>query len=223
MSELSVFVDESGNLGRDSKYYILSLVFHDQTVDVSGDIASYERLLRERGLQNKPFHLVPLTHGNEAFANEDIEARTRYLFSFASFARRIPFRYKTFVYRKSEFADRTALGKKMKRDIIEFLFENLERFQEFDAVKIYYDDGQRLIANALHGAFEYALWQQALVYREATPSLYRLAQIADLVCGIEHAALKYERHEEGKTDLAFFGTWRDFKKNFLKKLRKHRL
>lgn len=223
MSELSVFVDESGNLGRDSKYYILSLVFHNQAVDVSGDIASYERLLRERGLQDKPFHLVPLTHGNEAFANEDIEARTRYLFSFASFAWRIPFRYKTFMYRKSKFADRAVLGKKMKRDIIEFLFENLERFQEFDAVKIYYDDGQRLITNALHGAFEYALWQQALVYREATPSLYRLAQIADLMCDIEHAALKYERHEEGKTDLAFFGTWRNFKKNFLKKLRKHRV
>lgn len=158
MSELSVFVDESGNLGRDSKYYILSLVFHDQAVDVSGEIAAYERLLGERGLQNKPFHLVPLTHGNEAFANEDIETRTRYLFSFASFAWRIPFHYKTLVYRKSEFADRAALGKKMKRDIIEFLFENLERFQEFDAVKIYYDDGQRLITNALHGAFEYALW-----------------------------------------------------------------
>ena len=175
MSELSVFVDESGNLGRDSKYYILSLVFHEQTVDVSGDIASYERLLRERGLQNKPFHLVPLTHGNEAFANENIEVRTRYLFSFASFAWRIPFRYKTFVYRKSEFADRAALGKKMKCDIIEFLFENLERFQEFNAVKIYYDDGQRLITNALIGAFDYALWGQDLVYREATPSLYRLA------------------------------------------------
>lgn len=166
---------------------------------------------------------MPLTHGNEDFANEDIETRTRYPFSFASFVWRIPFCYKTFVYRKSEFTDRVALGGKMKRELIEYLFEHLEWLQQFDAVKIYYDDGQRLITNVLHGAFECALWQQALVYREASPTSYRLAQIADFVCGIEHAVLKYERHEERKTDLAFFGSWRDFKKTFLKKLRKHHL
>ena len=159
MSELSVFVDESGNLGLDSKYYILSLIFHDQANDISGEMARYEQLLCERGLQNKQFHLVPLTHGNGDFANESIEVRTRYLFGFASFAWHVPFSYKTFVYRKSEFVDRAALEKKMRRDIIDFLFENLERFQGFKTVKIYYDNDQRLITRALHGASEYALSQ----------------------------------------------------------------
>lgn len=223
MSELSVFVDESGNLGPDSKYYILSLVFHDQANDISGEMIRYEQLLRDRGLQSRQFHLVPLTHGNGSFANEGIEERTRYLFSFTSFVWHVPFSYTIFMYRKSEFTSRAALEKKMKRDITDFLFEKLERFQGFEAVKIYYDNGQRLITRVLHGAFGYALSQQALVYREASPNLYRLSQIADFVCGIELAALKYEHHEEGKTDLAFFGGWRDFKKNFLRKLRKHRL
>lgn len=30
MSELSVFVDESGDLGGVSNYYLVTLVFHDQ-------------------------------------------------------------------------------------------------------------------------------------------------------------------------------------------------
>ena len=222
MSELSVFVDESGNLGWDSKYYILSLVFHDQENDVTAQISHYEQLLLDRELQNKPFHLVPLTHGNDCFKNESIELRRRYLLSFASFVWRIPFSYKTFAYRKTEFTDRDALGMKMKRDVVEFLFENLDWFQGYDVVKIYYDDGQRLITRSLHKAFEYALWRQALVYRDADPGHYRLAQIADFVCGIEHAALKYDNHEESKSDTAFFGTRRDFRKNHLKKLRRHR-
>ena len=31
MRELSVFVDESGNLGDDAKCYLLTLVLHDQS------------------------------------------------------------------------------------------------------------------------------------------------------------------------------------------------
>lgn len=85
MKDLPIFVGESGNLGWGSKCYILSLVFYVQANDVSEEIACCERLLLERGLQNKPFHLVRLMHGNKDFANEDIETRARYLFSFASF------------------------------------------------------------------------------------------------------------------------------------------
>lgn len=33
MAELSVFIDESGNSRRDSKYYLLTLVFHKQDED----------------------------------------------------------------------------------------------------------------------------------------------------------------------------------------------
>ena len=61
------------------------------------------------------------------------------------------------------------------------------------------------------------------MYREVSPNLYRLSQIADFVYGIELVALKYECHEEGKTDVAFFGTRREPKKNFLKKLGKHKV
>ena len=38
MKELSIFVDESGDFGNyaeHSSYYIVSLVMHDQTVDIS--------------------------------------------------------------------------------------------------------------------------------------------------------------------------------------------
>lgn len=39
MKELSVFVDESGEFGSGSKYYLVTLLFHDQSVDVAPIIA----------------------------------------------------------------------------------------------------------------------------------------------------------------------------------------
>ena len=34
MKELSVFVDESGEFGSSSKYYLVTLLFHDQSIDI---------------------------------------------------------------------------------------------------------------------------------------------------------------------------------------------
>lgn len=51
--------------------------------------------------------------------------------------------------------------------------------QDFDAVKVYYDDGQKSVAQAIHKAVDYALSKEAMVYWLASSSDYRLSQIAD--------------------------------------------
>lgn len=223
MDELSVFVDESGNLGRDSKYYILTLVFHDQSDDISAPIRNYELALANRNLPNEPFHFVPLTHGNGAFGSLSVLERARFMSCFASFAWHVPFYYKSFIFKKAEFRDREALAVRMKRDLIIFLFDRLQVLQKFNTVKLYYDDGQRLITNVLHTSFEYVLGNQVIVYREADPRVYRLFQLADFVCGIERVASKYEYGEEGSTEKLMFGVRRDFLKSYIRKLRKHAL
>ena len=223
MRELSVFADESGNLGHDSRYYILSLVFHDQSHALGPLLLSYERVLRERRLPDVPFHFVPLLRQHEAYGNLDVSRRKRLLMAFSTFAWHVPFSYRTFAYRKDRFDSTEGLAASMRRDLLGFLFDNLETLQSFDGVKIYYDDGQHIVTQTLRRAFAYALASDALVYRDARPEHYRLAQIADFACGIEHEALKYENHEEGKSDRLFFGTWRDFNKTFLRKLRKKRI
>ena len=55
MSELSIFVDESGDFGAYEKhapYYIISMVMHDQAVDISEDLKCFEQevqsLVQER-------------------------------------------------------------------------------------------------------------------------------------------------------------------------------
>ena len=67
MRELSVFVDESGNLGDDARYYLLALVLHDQSKDVFEHIGRYESTLAQRGLRDIPLHMNPLMRANEDY------------------------------------------------------------------------------------------------------------------------------------------------------------
>lgn len=222
MRELSVFVDESGNSDIGSRYYLVTLVFHDQDENLSPFISVYENSLCIRGLKNIPLHLNPLMRAGNDYTRLTPKTRRSLLFCFSAFANKAPFQYRTFAYEKKQFATSDELFNRMKRDLINFLLDRLEFFQSFDKVKIYYDDGQGDVTRTLHSGFEYALGKQVIVYRKSRPSDYRLQQVADYACGIELANLKYKNSEESGAEKIFYGTWRDFNKNFLKKLRKHR-
>ncbi len=70
---------------------------------------------------------------------------------------------------------------------------------------------------------EVAPIEELVIYKLVTPADYRLFQLADYICTLELTALKYRAHAETATDRTFFGQWGSFKKNHLKKLRRHRL
>ena len=108
----------------------------------------------------------------------------------------------------------------MRRNLVNFLFDNLAELQSYDMVKVYYDNGQHSIAESLHRAVEYALSKDVVVYRSAQPSEYRLSQAADYICTMELTAIKYAEHAVTATDEKLFGKWSDFKKGILKETRK---
>ena len=60
----------------------------------------------------------------------------------------------------------------MRRDIANLLLDELERFQSFDKVKIYYDDGQSMVAHALHAAVEYALSKESVLHRKRSRRIF---------------------------------------------------
>ena len=56
MKELSVFVDESGDFGEFEKhapYYIITMVLHDQSVDISEQIWKLNETLKNMGYGNE--------------------------------------------------------------------------------------------------------------------------------------------------------------------------
>ncbi|WP_304427303.1 DUF3800 domain-containing protein [uncultured Adlercreutzia sp.] len=224
MGDLSVFIDESGDMDAPSKYYILSLVFHNQQRSIDEYLRPYLASLASRGLRDIPFHMNPLMRGNEEYRGMSLSDRKALFHGFRIFVEHLDFQYASFAYRKSELRnDASVAGRRIKRDLSRFLADRIEAFQAYASVKVYYDNGQSLIANAIHGALEGSLGKRAVVYRDAPAREFRLSQAADFVCGVELAALKYEGKEPSATDRTFFGGSQSFKKNVLKGLRRKRL
>ena len=72
MREISIFVDESGDFGeyeKHSPYYIVTMVFHDQSKDIRQDIIKLDRELKNLGYNNPVIHTEPLIRKEEDYTN----------------------------------------------------------------------------------------------------------------------------------------------------------
>ncbi len=135
MSSISIFVDESGERGQESEYYLLTLVFHDQNEDIFERILMYEQALRDRRLPDIPFHAGPLFNGHDDYESIPLPIRKQLFTAFYTLVWHLPITYTTFTYRKHDLRGIKELETHMKQDIINFLFTHLEWFQQYDAVK----------------------------------------------------------------------------------------
>jgi hypothetical protein len=99
-----------------------------------------------------------------------------------------------------------------------FIRENLEYFQSFDKVIIYYDRGQKELSRTLELIFASTI--SSIDFRTVAPEDYILFQVADLACTVELVEAK--RHDTGlsRSEEAFFGGAKCFKTTYLKPLRK---
>ena len=218
MDELSIFVDESGSDNMQMTYYLVTLVFHDQDTDLSESIEHYEQALRDKRLPDIPFHASPLLNGHDDYRGMSMETRKRLLSAFRVFFRHLPITYVTFTFEVNNYDSVVQMSNSMRQELVNYLFNNLPMLQKYRVVKIYYDGGQSSVTEALHKAIDYALSKNAIVYRPAIASEYRLSQAADYICTAELTALKYQHNRATATDEKFFGSWNRFKKGVLKEV-----
>ena len=90
--------------------------------------------MHDKGLPEIPLHTSPLPNGNDDYEGMDLQNRKRFLQSFFTMLQHMSIMYHTFSYEKSDFKSDAALITRMKRDVVNLIFDNLEYLQRFDKV-----------------------------------------------------------------------------------------
>ena len=181
---ISVFIDESGDfgfVGDASKYYLITLVFHNQEKDISPNIEK---------IAGKPvFHAGPLIRREYPFKEDSLEERRKIFQSIFMFVRSIPITFKTFVYNKKDFQnDIMKMEAKMSRDIFIFFNEKSNDFLE-NKKKVYYDNGQHQITKIINNALAITGLNYE-IKKEVKSNKYRLFQVADFISTIKLLEVK---------------------------------
>ena len=221
LKELSIFLDESGDFGEyavHSPYYIITMVFHDQSEDIQPAISKLNQELSYLQLDNLCIHTGPIIRKEEIYEKMEIDERRRIFNKMVAFVRQINIRYKCFFIEKKHISDAVEATGKLSKQISQFVRDHYEEFLFFDNVKLYYDNGQIEVSKILSSVFNALLPNP--IFKRVMPKEYKLFQAADLLCTMQLVRLKYENNLFSKSETIFFGNGRDMKKNYLKPLAK---
>lgn len=222
---LSIFIDESGDFGKfDPKApcYYVAMVFHNQSEDISEQIKSLDEHIKNFGLKFKVFHTGPLIRREEVYRYELREKRQALFKTLFHFTRKLPIHYICPKINKAECEDdEHAYIAKLSKAISDELKKHLNYFNSFDLIINYYDYGQSELTKIIVTVFN-TLFSNVEM-RKVKPTDYKLFQVADLICTMELTHDKAERNALSKSELEFFHSARDFRKNLYKQLEKKKL
>jgi hypothetical protein len=222
VTSLSIFVDESGDFGaynHITPYYIITMILHDQAMDISEQVQNLNFKVRSLGYDEKnAIHTAPLIRREQTYANESPNKRRALFASLFFFTMRCPIRYRTFVFEKRLFEDAFSLEGRMAKELSSFIRDNLTFFQKFNDVVLYYDNGQTELNRILNFALSTEL--STYSYRKVLPINYKLFQAADLICTLKLLDLKCEHGELSRSEQLMFHSKRELRKQFIKPLQK---
>ncbi|MFD0704232.1 DUF3800 domain-containing protein [Alloscardovia venturai] len=221
MSELGVFIDESGDFGpykTHAPLYIITLVFHEQTrVDISKQIEHLKTRLVEQGLsENHAVHSAPLIRKEGDYVTFNLVQRRKIFKVLFDFMRLSDISYKSFIFHKKELPNHDALVSRISRNIGHFLRENLDYLMSFDKIIVYSDNGQKEITNLVNTLFNAYLEAEV---RKVSPSDYSLFQAADMFCTLALLEEKLSSNSLSKSESTFFEKESKLRKNYLKPAR----
>ena len=197
-------------------------MFHDQSKDIYEQIAHLRKHVSEQGFEKShAIHSAPLIRREKDYEYLDLTSRRKLFRSLFTFMRLCDVRYKSFLFHKAVFQnDHDKMVSNISRALSLFVRENLEFFQSFDELIVYYDNGQKEITNIINIVFNSFLDADV---RKVSPSDYSLFQAADLFCTLTFLQEKCDTGTLSNSEIEFFLNSRRLKKHYLKPILDMRL
>lgn len=219
---LSVFVDESGVLHQtdtSSRFYLLTMVFHDQSSAVNTLADEFDTCVSRLGIERMCFHAGPIIRQTDEFTILSWEIRSKIFAHMMGFVRKADFTYHTFVVDKKFVNSSEQIVNEIERQFAHFWCTHPE-LRKFDGIKVYYDCGQAPITNLLHRIFSPGFLPPVEFAQGVRPARYKLFQVADLICTVILIEQKFLHNiKMSPSEYKFFGGPRNFKKDILRRIK----
>ena len=224
MRELSIFIDESGDFGEVKErpsYYLVTMVFHNQAIDITKEIERLEESMRMSGFELEYIHTGPVIRREQIFSMYPMEERRKLLYKMLYFYNKCDVSHDTVIVNRKEAIDKISLSERLSKEIEKMIMRHSTYLSQFDKIIVYYDNGQTELSTILNTVL-FPLFKE-VEFRKAEPQKYRLLQVADFVCSLELLKIKRNEKRLSKSEEKFFYKPQELKKPFLKSLEAKRL
>lgn len=202
---LNIFVDETGEFGfvrGAAKMYGVSLVFHEQTNSIVRELDILNERLEYLDFSSM-IHMGDLVSGHGDFEGMEIAERRKIYMQLYRFASTIPAEYHSFFIDKKGIGTDVVLRDNIEKNLQELILRDLEYFQGFDEIKMYYDGGQKQLSKAIDRVFgELGGYERESNFDHTEKKLF---QVADMLTYVDKLIYKYDNDIKfSNTEISFF-------------------
>ncbi len=218
---LSIFIDESGDFGPyspHSPYYLVSMIFHNQALSINTNILALEQRMKYLNFESHNIHTAPLIRRESFYKFYSTEVRKSIFNAIYHFTRKLDIKYLCPIISKNLYKiyNKDEMVKQVTQEIYTLLNNHYSFISHFDSIIVYYDNGQIELTKILTSVF-HSLFLN-VEFRRVQPADYRLSQVADLICTLELLAQKSLFHSFSSSEIEFFGSARDFHRNYYRQI-----
>ncbi len=202
---LNIFVDETGEFGfgkHSATLSGISLVLHEHRTKINEQVYILNNRLSQINFSDM-IHMGDLVMGRNNYSVMTISERRKIFTTLYSFSKLVNTSYYSVIIDKKKIATARELCIKIENQLSLFLTENLNYFQQFDEIVIYYDDGQAPIGRILDKVFgELSGYRKVTIFDHQEKKLF---QVADMLTYVDKLIYKYNHHINfSKTEERFF-------------------
>ena len=223
MNGIEIYIDESGDFGpfdQRCPFYIVTMVFHETIEALYSQIMDLEYRLSLLGLENHCVHSSPAIRGEGDYYGVDLVLRRKVMSNFAGFIRRANLRYKCFFIRKMPRWTEEDIVQSLQSAFDPFLLRHFDRLSAYSQITVAYDKGQKTLSHLITETFQRRFANVRLT--KVLPIHSRVFQVADFICTLRRMAYRLQATGAlAKSEIIFFGTESNFRKNWLKPLASH--
>lgn len=184
MKSLNIFIDETGGFGfgeGTSRLYGISFVFHEQDNDITNEINALNSRLNKIGYTNM-IHTAKLVINKEEYKVIDAPTRKSIFNAIYTFSKRINAKYQTIIIDKIYMDNTKTLKKIIKNEINKMINSNINYFNKFDKIVIYYNNGQVPLGKIIDSEFSIFNNKHIINFDHTEKKLF---QVADMLTFID--------------------------------------
>ena len=198
----------------------MTLLLHNQSVNITESISTFANKLRQLDLPICSVHSGPLIRREFEYRELSLLERKRIFNIIYNFSRTTNIKYHSFIVEKKQLVEEIDLIIRLTKQLSAFLHRHIKTLIEYDRIIVYYDYGQKELTKILVSSFHTVL--NNVEFKKVTPSDYTLFQAADMICTLELLAVKAEKKQLSKSELAFFKSAKDLNRSFLRAIQRKR-
>ena len=220
---INIFVDESGNFGDagdKARFCIVTFVLSEEGGESDRLIEEYKRGVYQSGADpdSMVFHAGPLIRQEEQFSAMSRNMRGRIFYQMLSLVRKLDLRYRSFCIDTAFVSSLSQIALRLKESVADFFGARRNLFDGVDGVNDYYDAGQKSVTRILEAVDEVCPCSIEHIF-DLHQSDSIMLQVADFICMTKLIDLRIaEGIPFNRSELKFFGSPRDFKRNVLRKI-----